>query len=48
MTDTASMTDTATTATGAAAGDRDPIRGVMVPILTPLTPAGEADTGSLR
>ena len=42
------MTDTATTETRAAPRDRDPIRGVMVPILTPLTPAGEVDTASLR
>ena len=42
------MTDTTATDTRAARCNRDPIRGVMVPILTPLTPAGEVDTGSLR
>ena len=47
MTNTAT-TQTAATETSAAPGDRDPIRGVMVPIVTPLTPAGEVDAGSLR
>jgi 4-hydroxy-tetrahydrodipicolinate synthase len=47
------MNDTATTPvsaanSGATLADRDPIRGVMVPILTPLTPQHEVDTASLR
>ena len=42
------MTDIATTETSALSRARDPIRGVMVPILTPLTPDGSVDAGSLR
>ena len=47
------MTDTATTGpdiaeTSTTPRARDPIRGVMVPILTPLTPDGSVDAGSLR
>ena len=42
------MTDTATAEASAPPRDRDPIRGVMVPILTPLTPDVEVDVRSLR
>ena len=47
MTDTAT-TDTAAIAADAATGGRDPMRGVIVPILTPLSPNREVDARSLR